>query len=224
MRIRSGLTQTVVWHFYSTRDPHAITNPSAFVKYLSTVLEHIMSSMCSSGTHCQNAYHVHGMYTDMANVILDTRTCGNETGDLCCRRKQAEVDRLIAAEQEADKQLMDAAMRKDAQDQAADKQLKAERKAEQLNYRSGFLPFAPGLSSVACVHIFHFNLCFEQLELFIAYVVCIGATLIWAALTHCSIPVLSWFTASACVSLGAQRYLHASHAVSDCSVGIVFGC
>ena len=43
---------------------------------------------------------------------------------------------MAAAEQEADKQLMDAAMRKDAQDQAADKQLKAERKAEQLNYRS----------------------------------------------------------------------------------------
>lgn len=52
-----------------------------------------------------------------------------------CRRKQAEVDRLAAAERDADKQLMGAAMQKDAQDEAADKQLKAECKAEQLNYR-----------------------------------------------------------------------------------------
>ncbi|KAA6422444.1 MAG: hypothetical protein FRX49_07619 [Trebouxia sp. A1-2] len=51
------------------------------------------------------------------------------------RAKQAEVERIAAAEQRADQQLMDAAMRKDAQEEAADKQLKAERKAEQLRYR-----------------------------------------------------------------------------------------
>ncbi|DBB04582.1 hypothetical protein WJX77_001387 [Trebouxia sp. C0004] len=51
------------------------------------------------------------------------------------RAKQAEVERIAAAEQQADQQLMDAAMRKDAQEEAADKQLKAERKAEQLRYR-----------------------------------------------------------------------------------------
>lgn len=69
------------------------------------------------------------MQHHLATLDAQSAACG-------CRRKQAEVDRLAAAEQEADKQLMDAAMRKDAQDQAADKQLKAERKAEQLNYRS----------------------------------------------------------------------------------------
>ena len=45
------------------------------------------------------------------------------------------MERIAAAEQLADQQLMDAAMRKDAQEEAADKQLKAERKAEQLRYR-----------------------------------------------------------------------------------------
>lgn len=45
------------------------------------------------------------------------------------------MERIAAAEQRADQQLMDAAMRKDAQEEAADKQLKAERKAEQLRYR-----------------------------------------------------------------------------------------
>ena len=171
------------------RDPHAITNPAAFVKYLPTVLEHTLSSMCSSGTHSQNAYYVQGMYTDMASVILDTRTCGNETGDLCCRRKQAEVDRLIAAEQEADKQLMDAAMRKDAQDQAADKQVKAERKAEQLNYRSGFLPFPrASLVLVACTI---FTSTFALSNLTCSLHMLFALVLLWAALTHCSISVVS---------------------------------
>ena len=81
------------------------------------------------------------MYADFAKIILDPGMHITEAICLCCRRKQAEVDRLVAAEQEADKQLMDAAMRKDAQEQAADKQLKAERKAEQLNYRSGQLQY-----------------------------------------------------------------------------------
>lgn len=53
-----------------------------------------------------------------------------------CRAKQAEVERIAAAEQQADQQLVEAAMRKDAQEEAADKQAKAERKAEQLRYRS----------------------------------------------------------------------------------------
>ena len=53
-----------------------------------------------------------------------------------CRAKQAEVERIAAAEQQADQQLMEAAMRKDAQEEAADKRAKAERKAEQLRYRS----------------------------------------------------------------------------------------
>ena len=46
------------------------------------------------------------------------------------------MERIAAAEQQADRQLMEAAMRKDAQEEAADKQAKAERKAEQLRYRS----------------------------------------------------------------------------------------
>lgn len=45
------------------------------------------------------------------------------------------MERITAAEQQADRQLMEAAMRKDAQEEAADKQAKAERKAEQLRYR-----------------------------------------------------------------------------------------
>lgn len=45
------------------------------------------------------------------------------------------MERIAAAEQQADRQLMEAAMKKDAQEEAADKQLKAERKAEQLRYR-----------------------------------------------------------------------------------------
>ena len=56
------------------------------------------------------------------------RPCG-------CRAKQAELERIAAAEQQADQQLLEAAMRRDAQEEAADKQLKAERKAEQLKYR-----------------------------------------------------------------------------------------
>lgn len=46
------------------------------------------------------------------------------------------MERIAAAEQQADRQLMESAMRKDAQEEAADKQAKAERKAEQLRYRS----------------------------------------------------------------------------------------
>lgn len=50
------------------------------------------------------------------------------------------MERIAAAEQQADRQLMESAMRKDAQEDAADKQAKAERKAEQLRYRSASTP------------------------------------------------------------------------------------
>ena len=55
----------------------------------------------------------------------------------CYRAKQADLERIAAVEQAADQQIVEAAMRRDAQEEAADKQLKAERKAAELKYRSG---------------------------------------------------------------------------------------
>ena len=64
------------------------------------------------------------------------------------------MERIAAVEQQADRQLMEAALRKDAQEEAADKQAKAERKAEQLRYRcAALLLLLPGGSQHLCHQI-----------------------------------------------------------------------